>query len=192
MSILVKPPSADVSAIKANTDNLTPVRAGYLDFLSRDRPSMLFPSATPKAIIVVPAVAAADLPFPDVVVAGLPSGITIARADIALVLGALFDTSSAENQIAAASKTLRVKASAAGWAAGIPALTFVQNTLQVPADTYRGGPILFGGTDIKGVVTGDDTYNFQSDHDTHNDCVIVTGASLELLDVFIVIRVWFN
>lgn len=163
-----------------------------MDALNRDRPNMIFPSATPKAIIVVPAVAAADLPFPDVAVAGLPSGITIARVDIALVIGALFDTSSAENQIAAASKTLRVKASAAAWSAGIPALTFAQNSLQVDADAYRGGVVLFGGTDIKSIVTADGTYNFQSDHATHNDCVIATGASLELLDVSVVIRVWFN
>jgi len=175
VSTLVKSPSGDVSTL-----------------INRGRPNMIFPSATPKAIIAVPAVAAADLPFPDVVIAGLPSGITIVRVDIVLVIGALLDTSSAENQIAAGSKTLRVKASAAGWAAGIPALTFVQNSLQVDTDAYRGGSVLFGGTDIKSIVTADGTYNFQSDHDTHNDCVIATGASLELLDVSIVIRAWFN
>lgn len=188
MSLLVKTPSTDVSTLLGR---LTAARAVYLDAINRDRPNMIFASAVPKAIIVVPAAATADIPFPDVAVSGLPSGITIARADIALVIGALFDTSSAENQIAAADKTLRVKASAAGWAAGIPALTFVQNSLQVNADAYRSGAVLFGGTDIKSVVTADGTYNFQSDHDTHNDCVIATGA-LELLDVSIVIRVWFN
>lgn len=216
MSILIKTTSTDVSTLLARltaaragyldelaaaniptdlstiTGRLTATRAGYLDAISRDRPNMIFPSATPLAIIAVPASASADIPFPDVAVSGLPSGITIARVDIALVIGSLFDTSSSENQIAAADKTLRVKASAAGWAAGIPALTFVQNSLQVDTDAYRGGTVLFGGTDIKSIVTADGTYNFQSDHDTHNDCVIATGASLELLDVSVVIRVWYN
>lgn len=171
---------------------LTATRAGYLDALNRDRPSMLFASATPKAVIAVPAVAA-DLAFPDVVVSGLPSGITIARADIALVIGALFDTSSAENQIAAASKALRVKLSTGDWGTDdIVALTFVQNSLQVDADAYRGGTVLFGGTDIKSVVTADGTYNFSSEETNRSDAVVATGASLELLDVSVVIRVWFN
>jgi len=172
--------------------NYNATRAGYLDALNRGRPNMLFPSAIPKAIIAIPAVAA-DLDFPDVVVAGLPSGLTIAKADIALVIGALFDTSAAENQIAAASKTLRVKVSGGAWGTDdIVALTFVQNALQVDGDAYRGGTVLFGGTDIKSKLTADGTYNFRSEQTQRSDAVVATGANLELLDVSVVVRVWFN
>jgi len=172
--------------------NYDATRAGYLDALNRDRPSMLFPSAIPKAIIAVPAVAA-DLAFPDIVIAGLPSGITIARADLVLVIGGLFDTSAAENQIAAAAKTLRVKLSTGAWGTDdIVALTFVQNSLQVDADAYRGGTVLFGATDIKSVITANGTYNFSSEETERSEGVIATGASLELLDVSVIIRVWFN
>ena len=171
---------------------LSATRAGYLDALNRDRPSMLFPCALSKAIIAVPAVAA-DLDFPDIVVADLPSGLSIARADLVLIIGALFDTSASENQIAAAAKTLRVKLSTGAWGTDdIVALTFVQNALQVSGDGYRGGPVLFGGIDIKAVVTGNGTFNLASEETNRSDAVVATGASLELLDVSIVIRVWFN
>ena len=188
--------AAALAVADANIDTLvarlTANRALYMDFLNRDRPSMLFPSAVPKAIIAVPAVAA-DLDFPDVVVAGLPGGITIARADLVLIIGALLDTSAAENQIAAAAKTLRIKLSTGAWGTDdMVALTFVQNSLQVDADAYRGGTVLFGAIDVKAKVTADGTYNLRSEETERGDAVIATGASLELLDVSAVIRVWFN
>lgn len=197
---------ADVSGLEAsmvtvdtNVDTLlarlTAARAGYMDAINRDRPDMTFPSsagATNSDIVVVPAVAA-DLDFPDVVVANLPSGLTIARADIVLVIGALFDTSSSENQIAAASKTIRVKKSTGAWGTDdIVALTFSQNALQVDADAYRGGPLLFGATDIKAEMDGNATYNFRSEETNRSQGITATGASLELLDVSVIIRVWFN
>jgi len=170
---------------------ITAARAGYLDAINRDRPDMVFPSEA-SAIVVLPAVAA-DLDFPSVVVSGLPSGITIARADLVLVIGALFDTSASENQVDQASKTLRVKLSTGSWGTDdIVALTFANNGLQVDGDSYRGGPVLFGATDIKSVVTADGTYNFRSEETNRSEGVTVTGASLELLDVSSVIRVWFN
>lgn len=188
------PPQGNKADVSVLESRLTATRAGYLDAINRDRPSMIFPAAAPKSIIAIPAVGnVADLAFPDVVVASLPSGLTIARADIALVIGALFDTSTAENQIAAASKKLRVKLSTGAWGTDdIVALTFIQNTLQVDADAYRGGVVLFGGTDIKSVVAANGTFNFRSDQTERSDAVIATGDTLEMLDVSIVIRVWFN
>ena len=171
---------------------LSAARAGYMDALNRDRPSMLFPSAVPKAIIAVPA-SAGDLDFPDIVVAGLPSGISIARADLVLIIGVLFDTSASENQIAAAAKTLRLKLSTGAWGTDdMVALTFVANSLQCGASAYRGGPALFGGIDVKAKVTADGTYNLRSDETESGEGVVATGASLELLDVSAVLRVWFN
>lgn len=172
---------------------LTAARAGYMDALNRQRPDMIFPSvASAGAIVVLPAVAA-DLDFPDVVVSGLPSGLSIARVDYCLVIGALFDTSASENQIDQASKTIRVKASGGSWGTDdIVALTFANNGLQTDGDAHRGGVVLFGATDIKSVVTADGTYNFRSEETNRSEGVTVTGASLEALDVASIIRVWFN
>lgn len=189
MSFPAQGNKADVSTLESR---LTAARAGYLDAINRNRPSMVFASGGGFAPIAIPAVAA-DLTFPSVVVEDLPSGLSIARADMVLIIGALFDTSSAENQIGAASKTLRVKVSTGSWGTDdIVALTFIENALQVDADAYRGGPVLFGATDISSVVTGNGTYNFRSDETNRSDAVIATGANLELLDVATLIRVWFN
>jgi len=156
---------------------------------------MIFPSAS-QAIVVIPAVGA-DLDFPSVVVAGLPLGITIARADLVLIIGDLLDTSSAENQVkVGTTDQIFVKKAADAWADGSPkviaALTFTALGLQVDADAYRGGPVLFGATDIKGVVTVDGTYNFRSEETNETKGVEATAGTLELLDVTTVIRVWFN
>ena len=183
---------ADVTTLLAR---LSAARAGYMDALNRDRPSMIFPSLASDAaaaIVVLPAVAA-DLDFPSVVVAGLPAGLSIARADLVLIIGALFDTSASENQIDQAAKTIRVKASGGSWGTDdIVALTFALNALQTDADAYRGGPVLFGGIDISSKVTGNGTYNFRSEETERSEGVTATGASLELLDVSSIIRVWFN
>lgn len=196
MSVLVKPSSTDISTLLAR---LTAPRAGYLDHLNRDRPDMIFPSSAADSeapIIVIPAVAGVtDIDFPSVTVTGLPSGITIARADFVVVIGALYDTSSSENQVGVASKTIRVKKSTGSWATPahqMIAFTFAQNALQVDADAYRGGPALFGAVDIKGIVNGDATYNFRSEQTNNTEGVYATGADIELLDVSSVIRVWFN
>lgn len=182
----------DVDTLKTR---LSSARATYLDHLNRDRPDMIFPSvASLGGIVVLPAVAA-DLDFPSVVVSSLPSGLSIARADFVLVIGALFDTSGLENQIDQASKTIRIKKSTGDWSeAGdqAVALTFANNGLQVDADAYRGGVVLFGATDIKSIMDGDATYEFRSEETNNSEGVTVTGASLEALDVASIIRVWFN
>jgi hypothetical protein len=152
---------------------------------------MDFHSATPTAVLAIPAVAA-DVAFPSVVVAGIPSGATILSAMAILVIGALLDTSAAENQVASASKTLRVKKSTGAWGTDdVVALTFSQNALECKASEYGGGRVLFGGTDVSSKVTGNGTYNFRSEETNRSDAVTATGASLELLDVVTIIRVLF-
>ncbi|GAI96076.1 unnamed protein product [marine sediment metagenome] len=187
--------SVYINGVSILESRLTTARAGYMDALNRDRPSMLFPSAT-QAIVVIPGTGD-DLEFPTVIVAGLPEGITIKRADLVLIIGALLDTSTAKNQIkTGTADKIFVKKDADNWSDGTPkviaALTFTQLSLQVDGSAYRGGPVLFGATDIKGVVTANGTYNFRSDETTEEKGVEATAGTIELLDVTAVIRVWFN
>ena len=152
---------------------------------------MSFPSAT-DAIVVIPAVGA-NLAFPSVVVDTLPAGCNIVKADMILFIGALLDTSSAENQVkTGTTDQLFVKDSGAGWAASMACLNFTALSLQVGADAYRSGCPLMGAIDIKATVTGNGTYNFQSDETTKTKGVEATGGTLELLDVSTMIRVWFS
>jgi len=188
--------SSWTAALATILGNFSAARIGYMDAIARDRPSMIFPSVlTP--IIVVPGTGA-DLNFPSVVVDTLPDGIAIAKADYVLVIGGLFDTSGAENQIkTGTTDQIFVKKSTDAWDEDLgeevlAALEFAPLSLQVDADAYRGGPLLFGAIDIKAVVTGNATYNFRSDETVRTKGVEATGATLELLDVTSIIRVWFN
>jgi len=186
--------SSWTAALATALGNYNATRAGYMDALNRQRPDMIFPSIGGTAIVTLPAVAA-DLDFPSVIVDALPNGITIAKADYALVIGGLFDTSGAENQIDQASKTIRMKKSTGAWATAedqIVAYTFQNTGLQCGANAYRGGLILFGGVDIKSIAVGNATYNFRSEETNNSEGVTVTGASLKCLDVFSVLRFWFN
>lgn len=193
MSLMIK--SGDPADVATLLARLSAARAGYLDAINRDRPSMIFPSV-PSAIVVIPATGD-DLDFPSVVVAGLPASITIARVDYVVVIGALFDTSSSENQVkTGTTDQIFVKLSTDGWddtsPKCIPALEFTALSLQVPDDGYRGGPLLFGSIDIKLTVTANGTYNFRSEETNKSKGVESTGGGLELLDVTSIIRVWFN
>ena len=157
---------------------------------------MTFSSAANDAncpIIVIPGTGA-DLDFPSVAVAGIPTGANILRADMALVIGGLFDTSTAENQIkVATSDQLQVKVSTGSWVANdIPCLEFEALGLQVGASAYGSGAVLWGAIDIKSVVTGNATYNFRSVETTTLKGVESTGGGLELHNVSIVIRVFFT
>ena len=156
---------------------------------------MTFASAA-EHIIVIPATGA-DLDFPSVEVAGLPTGANILRVDMALVIGGLFNADANENQIkTGTTDQLFVKADGDAWSGGAgvvdKCLDFKALGLQVDADAYRGGCVLFGATDIKTVVTGNATYNFRSVETTTLKGVESTGGGLELLDVTTVVRVWFN
>ena len=162
---------------------------------ARNISPMTFPSKT-AAIIVIPAVGA-DLDFPSVTVADLPAGCNITRVDMVLFIGALFDTSGAENQIkVGTTDQLFVKRAADGWDGGAgvvdKCLDFLALGLQVDAGSYRGGTVLMGATDIKAVVDGNGTYNFRSEETNKAKGVEATGVSLEMLDVSILVRIWFS
>lgn len=152
-----------------------------------------FPSLASTGFIVILPAVAADLDFPSVILPDLPSGFQIWRADYALVIGSLFDTSGFENQVDQASKTIRVMKSGGSWGTDdIVALTFGNTALQTPASAYRGGAALFGATDISSVVDGAGTYLFRSEETNAGEGVTVTGASLEALDVVSIIRLWMR
>lgn len=189
------PPQGSPGASQSSVDTIDTNVDSILAIAQRGRPSMFFPSVT-KAKVIIPGTGA-DLDFPDVVVAGLPSGITIARVDYALAIGAILDTSTAENQIkTGTTDQIFVKKAATAWSAGSPTviacLEFEALSLEVGASAYRGGPPLYGAIDIKGVVTVDGTYNFRSEETNETKGVEATGATIELLDVTSIIRVWFN
>jgi len=172
------------------------VAMAYLKQLVTQNVSLMMFASAMEDIIVIPGTGA-DLDFPSVVVAGLPTDCNILRVDMALVIGGLFDTSAAENQIkTGTTDQLFVKLSTDAWTGGAgvvdKCLDFTALSLQVDADAYRGGCVLYGATDIKAVIDANGTYNFRSEETNKTKGVEATGGPIELLHVTTVVRVWFN
>lgn len=135
---------------------------------------------------------AADIAFPNIAVAGLPSGLTIKRIVLMLTIRAMLDTSGADNYINAASKTLRIKKSTGAWGTDdIIAITFANQSLYTVASTKEPGPVIVGDTDLSSVVDGNATYNVQSDQTNRSDAIVALGADLELYDIQVGLRVFY-
>lgn len=185
---------ADVTAIKEKTDNLPsdPADESDLeDILGRKYPFMDFWSV-PADKITVPGTAD-DLTFPSVVVSGLPSGATLIRVVVILTIRAINDTSTADNYIDQASKTLRVKKSTGAWGTDdLVGITFDQNSLYCVASTKEAGTAIIGAHDVKGEVDGDATYNFRSEETERGDAISALADNLELYDVQVGLRVFYE
>ncbi len=182
----------DTAAATGAVSNAKAIMAYLKQLVTQNVSCMTFTSA-PVAIVVIPGTGA-DLDFPSVVVAGIPTGATLLRVDMAVVIGSVFDTSGFENQIkVGTSDEIRAMKSGASWGSDdVQALVFAALGLQVDADAYRGGTVLFGGIDIKSEVDGNGTYLFRSEETTRTKGVEATAVTIELLDVQTVVRVWFN
>jgi len=164
----------------------------YLKQLITQNVSMMTFSGT-SAVVVVPGTGA-DLDFPNVVVAGLPTGCNILRVDATLVVGSTFDTSAAENQIkTGTTDIIYVKKSTGAWGTDdIAAIPVTALAFETEASKYGGGGIIPGNTDIKSEVDANGTYNFRSEETNRTKGIEATGGNLELHTVNIIVRVWFN
>lgn len=137
--------------------------------------------------------AAADLDFPDVVVAGLPTGFTLVRVIAMLKYSHRKDTSAADNYIDVAAKTIRVKKSTGSWATDdVVAINMPINSLYTTKSTKEGGDLIIGDNDVKSEVDGDATYNFRTVQTTRADAISALADHLELYDVQMGIRIEFT
>jgi len=190
---------ATVDLVKAKTDNLPgdPADESDLeDILGRKYPFLDFWSAPPgdgDAAKITVKGAAADLDFPSVVVEGLPATATLKRVVVILTIRAILDTSTADNYIDQASKTLRVKKSTGAWATDdVVGITFDLNSLYCVASTKEAGPAIIGSHDVKGEVDEDATYNFRSVQTIRADAISAKADDLELYDVQVGIRAFYE
>jgi len=201
MSVLVKPIAADISDItaalllvKAKTDGLPadPADQSDLEDLLARKASVLRYWCHPGADKVTVTNGAADITFPNIVVAGLPAGLTLVAVRFALAIAHILNTSSSANFINAASKSLRVMISTGAWGANdIIGLTLDQNSLYTTGGGQRGGPVLLG-PDIKATISADGTYLVQSRNTISADAIIAAQANLELYDVDVGLFFYFT
>lgn len=173
--------AADIATIDSIVDELKADSVYHMTFWSDVQPT-----------VIIPAVAA-DLDFPDVVVADLPSGITIIRAVAILKYAQKEDTSGSANAINGVNKGIRVKKSTGAWGTDdVMAIDIPDNTMLTAASTKEGGDAIEGNNDISGEVDGNATYNFRSEQTNRGDAIVADGANLILRDVQIGIKVYFT
>jgi len=163
-----------VDAIKVNTDKM-PRLASHMDFWSDNDDDITLTTTT-----------TADYNLPNVVVAGLPTGVTIIRVVAILKIALIKDTSGSDNAINGAT-TLKVDADS-GYGSLVTAIDIPDNSwaVDVSEATERGGDVMIGDNDIKTEVTGNATYYGQL---TDIGC---DGNSLKLKDVAWGLRIYFT
>jgi len=135
---------------------------------------------------------AADLAFPDIVVAALPSSLTIKKVVLVLSVRALADISAADNYIDGADKTLRIKKSSGAWGVDdVVGITFPNQGLYCKASAKEAGPVIIGDTDLSALVNANGSYNVASRQTVSGDALVAFGASLELYDIQVGLRIFW-
>ena len=205
--------AADIAAIKAKTDNMPADPAGQSDVAS----AMATAHATTDGlvntvdgkvddveaevqkavtrldfwsnhddVIDLPAVAA-DTALPDVVVSGLPAGISLVRVVAILKVRAIENTSASGANAINGAQAVRVKKSTGAWGTDdLAAIDLPDNLWTVAASTRESGDVLIGDNDVKAEVDGNATYNLRFEN------ALVDYANLRLNDVMVGLRFYFT
>ncbi len=133
------------------------------------------------ALITLPA----DTALPNIVVADIPSDVTVIRAILVLKYSSKKDTSSSDNQVTAGKITSKETTGGTY----VDAINLINGEVKVDADTKEGGDVHPGDNDISGSTSGiTDNCTVQSVFSG----VTTTGASIELYDVQIGLKVYFT
>jgi hypothetical protein len=189
--------SSLLNDIKAKTDALPAAPANEATSLAIQpalgrKFSMVDSWSAPTDKITVTAVAA-DLAFPDIVVAALPTGLSVQKVVLILAVRAINDTSAADNYIDAANKTLRIKPAAGAWGTDdIVAITFANQSLYCKANQKEPGPVIIGSADLSSVVNANGTYNIMSNQTNRGDAISALADNLELYDIQVGLRVFYS
>ena len=133
-------------------------------------------------VIDLPAVAA-DRSLPDVVISGLPSGITIVRVIAVLKTRAIENTNAGGSNAINGAQNIQVRKAAGAW---VNAINLPDNLWTLSASARESGDVLVGDSDLKTTVDGDATYNLKFLN------ALVDLASLRLNDVIVGLRVFYT
>ncbi len=169
-----------------STENLKAILGAYTAAaplkasMNRQLFSMDFWSV-PQISVVVPA-GAANKPLPDVVVAGLPGGMTVVKAT-AMFKFRMLDNVGAANALNGDQHIGIQKGGGGGYD---PAISLVADQFGIGAATREGGDVVVGDHNVVAKVNGDATYNFLwllANADV---------ANLTFNDVQMGLRIWYS
>lgn len=127
---------------------------------------------------------AGDKALPDIVVAGIPAGATIARAAVMFKFRAVENTNAAANKLNGA-QDIQIR-TAAGPGAWNDCINFLDDMYGLAATTREGGDVFVGDINVAAVVTGNGTYNLQWDE------AIADLGNIQFNDVQVGLRLWFS
>ena len=182
----------DLAAVKAKTDNLpsdpadqSEVESAITDEGEKTLISMDFWSDADDVIDI--ADSAADVDLPDVVVSGIPSGVTLVRVVAMLKARAIENTSGTGANAIDGAQAIRVKKSGGAWGVDdLAAIDLPDNLWTVAASTRESGDVLIGDNDVKAKVDGDATYNLRFED------ALVDYDYLRLNDVLVGLRFFWT
>ena len=163
-----------VDGIKTQTDKIAGKMLFSMDFWSDPVEEKAVTNAQ-----VTAAVGAA------VTVAGLPDGVTVARAIVMMKFRMVENTNVAENSLDCdAVQPIQVdNDDNDGW---VTAIDFVDEQFKIAASTKEGGDVLIGDNDVKARVDGNDIYDFQwLNAKAHL-------ANIQFNDIQMGIRIWYS
>jgi hypothetical protein len=185
-----KKEKADLTEIHNNITQVENALTEVQNILSR-KVSFLDNWSPPANKITISDVGA-DLTFPDIVVAALPSDLTIKKVVLILSVRALADISAADNYINGAAKTLRIKKASGAWGVDdVVGITFPNQGLYCKASAKEAGPVIIGDTDLSALVNANGIYNVASRQTVSGDALVAFGASLELYDIQVGLRIFW-
>ncbi len=106
--------------------------------------------------IQIPAVAA-DVAMPNIVVAGIITGVTIVRASLVFTWRGIENTNAAANKLSGA-QYIQCRLDGGVWA---NAITLADDLFGLAASTREGGDALIGDIDLSSIIVGNGTYNIK-------------------------------
>jgi len=165
MKIYYTPPSIRVLGIyvpEAWVDPIPKIDAieAKLDTLPRIVSSMDFWGDTIEELQLTSALQAnLALAGADVVIAGLPAGITLVRVVVMFMCRAIENTNAAANKLQGA-QNIEVDFEGGGF---VDAINLADDLFAVAAATREMGTVIIGDNDVKATVTGNGTCTFRID-----------------------------
>lgn len=140
--------------------------------------------STPQLDVTIPAVAA-NVALPNVVVAGLPSGITVVLATLVLRYRYTVDTGGAVAKLNGAQHIQIQKGGAGGYADAISLIDDQFNTSNLTGLRDVNADVM-GDHNVSAKVTGNDTYNCQW------TSALSDVANLVLKEVQMGLKIWYS
>lgn len=131
--------------------------------------------------------ASGDFNLPDVVVSGLPSGISIVRVSATIKIRAIENTSASGANAINGAATIQVKKSTGTWGVDdVTAIDLTDDMWNVAASTRESGDVVIGDNDVKSKVDGNATYNLRFED------VATDYDYLQLNDIIVGLTFFFN